>query len=165
MEHLFSSYDSPKIINLQNFCERQNKFLASKIEFKNQKFTFECNLKNPRVFCDENCLNGIYINLVDNAIKYTNINGNICVKIFGDDENTFLSVCDNGQGISKEKQRVLFNRFADIGSKTTGKEKSIGLGLFVINELCILNNINIEYKENTKAEHGSIFTLKFQKIG
>ena len=156
---------SPKIINLQNFCERQNKFLASKIEFKNQKFTFECNLKNPRVFCDENCLNGIYINLVDNAIKYTDINGNICVKIFGDDENTFLSVCDNGQGISKEKQRVLFNRFADIGSKTTGKEKSIGLGLFVINELCILNNINIEYKENTKAEHGSIFTLEFQKIG
>lgn len=156
---------SPKIINLLDFCKNENKFLTSKAEFKNQKFTFECNLKNPRVFCDENSLKGIYINLVDNAIKYTDMNGNICVKIFGDDENTFLSVCDNGQGISKEKQRVLFNRFADIGSKTTRKEKSVGLGLFVINELCILNNIDVEYKENENAEHGSIFTLKFLKIG
>ena len=66
---------------------------------------------------------------------------------------------------SKEKQIILFNRFADIGSKTTRKEKSVGLGLFVINELCILNNIDVEYKENENAEHGSIFTLKFLKIG
>ena len=156
---------SPKIINLLEFCKNENRFLTSKAEFKNQKFTFECNLKNPRVFCDENSLKGIYINLVDNAIKYTDMNGNICVKIFGDDENTFLSVCDDGQGIPKEKQRILFNRFADIGSKTTRKEKSVGLGLFVINELCILNNIDVEYKENENAEHGSIFTLKFLKIG
>ena len=87
------------------------------------------------------------------------------MKISGDDESVFLSVCDDGQGISKEKQMVLFNRFANIGSKTTGKEKSVGLGLFVINELCILNNIDIEYRENSNADHGSIFTLKFQKIG
>lgn len=156
---------SPKIINLQDFCERENKFLASKTEFKNQNFTFECNLKSPKVFCDENSLKGIYINLVDNAIKYTDLHGNICVQIFGNDENIFLSVSDDGQGISKEKQKVLFNRFADIGSKTTGKEKSVGLGLFVINELCILNNIDIEYRENSNADHGSIFILKFLKIG
>ena len=156
---------SPKIINLQDFCEKENKFLASKTEFKNQKFTFECNLNSPKVFCDEHSLKGIYTNLVDNAIKYTQLNGNICVKISGDDESVFLSVCDDGQGISKEKQMVLFNRFANIGSKTTGKEKSVGLGLFVINELCILNNIDIEYRENSNADHGSIFTLKFQKIG
>ena len=156
---------SPKIINLLDFCENENKFLTSKAEFKNQNFSFVNKLKNPKVFCDENSLKGIYINLVDNAIKYTDLHGNICVQIFGNDENIFLSVSDDGQGISKEKQKVLFNRFADIGSKTTGKEKSVGLGLFVINELCILNNIDIEYRENSNADHGSIFILKFLKIG
>lgn len=156
---------SPKIINLLDFCENENKFLKSKAEFKNQNFSFVNKLKNPKVFCDENSLKGIYINLVDNAIKYTDLHGNICVQIFGNDENIFLSVSDDGQGISKEKQKVLFNRFADIGSKTTGKEKSVGLGLFVINELCILNNIDIEYRENSNADHGSIFILKFLKIG
>lgn len=156
---------SPKIINLLDFCENENKFLTSKAEFKNQNFSFVNKLKNPKVFCDENSLKGIYINLVDNAIKYTDLHGNICVQIFGNDENIFLSVSDDGQGISKEKQKVLFNRFADIGSKTTEKEKSVGLGLFVINELCILNNIDIEYRENSNADHGSIFILKFLKIG
>lgn len=156
---------SPKIINLLDFCENENKFLKSKAEFKNQNFSFVNKLKNPKVFCDENSLKGIYINLVDNAIKYTDLHGNICVQIFGNDENIFLSVSDDGQGISREKQKVLFNRFADIGSKTTGKEKSVGLGLFVINELCILNNIDIEYRENSNADHGSIFILKFLKIG
>ena len=155
---------NPKIINLKEYLTMENKFLISKANYKQQSFVFECTKKAPRVFCDENSLKGIYANLVDNAIKYTRAGGHITVSIHSDREFIYLDIIDDGQGIPKEKQIVLFNRFANIGSKPTGAEKSTGLGLYVVNEICKLNDLELTYKENTKAEHGSIFTVKFRKI-
>ena len=139
--------------------------MIQKAKRKNQTFAFECNFQNPRIFCDENSLKGIYVNLVDNAIKYTFQGGNINVRIDSDGEFVYLKIIDDGQGIPKEKRENLFNRFSKIGSKPTGSENSVGLGLYVVRELCSLNNIEIKYSENTFAKTGSIFTLVFQKIG
>ena len=133
---------------------------------KNQTFVFDAPKNVLNVFCDMNSLKGIYVNLVDNAIKYTQKSGIITVKIHCDEKSVFLSIIDNGQGIPKEKQILLFNRFANIGSKSTAKENSVGLGLYVVNELCNLNDIEISYTENKECNgQGSIFTLKFAKIG
>lgn len=156
---------NPKIINLRDFVEMENSFLADKAEFKGQNFSFSCTQKSPRVFCDENSLKGIYGNLVDNAIKYTEPGGNIRILVDGDDESVYLRVIDDGQGIPREKQLVLFSRFSDIGSKPTGHEKSVGLGLYVVNELCSLNNISVGYSENSQDGRGSVFSVKFQKVG
>ena len=155
---------NPKIINLKEFVKLENKFLISKAEYKKQSFTFECSEECPQVFCDENSLKGIYTNLVDNAIKYTYKGGNIKVSIQGDDDFIYMRIIDDGQGIPKEKQVVLFNRFANIGSKPTGTEKSVGLGLYVVNEICKLNDLSLEYSENKEAESGSVFTIKLQRI-
>lgn len=154
-----------KIVNLKEILENENSFLFRKAELKNQQFNFECYVKNPRVFCDENSLKGIYVNLVDNAIKYTNPGGNITVKVSEDRNFLFLSVIDDGLGIPKEKRNHLFERFAQIGTKPTGQENSLGLGLYVVNEICKLNDISLKYSENENAKSGSIFTAKFSKIG
>ena len=155
----------PKILNLENFVQKENKFLKNKALHKNQNFTVECSDKSLSVFCDENSLKGIYTNLCDNAIKYTFQGGNINVRIDSDGEFVYLKIIDDGQGIPKEKRENLFNRFSKIGSKPTGNENSVGLGLYVVRELCSLNNVEIKYSENTSAKTGSIFTLVFQKIG
>ncbi len=154
-----------KILNLLEILESENSFLLKKAKSKNQTFEFLCDVKNPKVFCDENSLKGIYANLLDNAIKYSEIGGKIKVKI-GEDENfLFLSVIDEGRGIPKEKREHLFERFVQIGTKPTAQEKSCGLGLYVVNEICKLNDILLEYSENADAKSGSIFTVKFKKIG
>ena len=155
----------PKILNLENLVQKENKFLRNKALHKNQNFTVDCPDKSLCVFCDESSLKGIYTNLCDNAIKYTFQGGNINVRIDSDGEFVYLKIIDDGQGIPKEKREKLFNRFSKIGSKPTGSENSVGLGLYVVRELCSLNNIEIKYSENTFAKTGSIFTLVFQKIG
>ena len=127
-------------------------------------FTFECLSEKPRVFCDVNSLKGIYTNLVDNAIKYTQFTGHIKSQISNDKDYIYLKIIDDGQGIPKEKQVVLFDRFANIGSKPTWTEKSVGLGLYVVNEICKLNNLVLEYTENTLSDSGSVFTIRFPKI-
>lgn len=154
-----------KILNLQEILESENSFLLKKLEAKNQTFEFLCDEKNPQVFCDENSLKGIYANLLDNAIKYSEIGGKIKVKISSDEKFLLLSVIDEGRGIPKEKRSHLFERFAQIGTKTTAQEKSCGLGLYVVNEICKLNDILLEYSENADAKSGSIFKVKFRKLG
>lgn len=154
-----------KILNLVEILESENSFLLKKAEAKNQTFEFLCDEKNPQVFCDENSLKGIYANLLDNAIKYSQIGGKIKVKISSDKNFLLLLVIDEGSGISEEKKPHLFERFAQIGTKPTAQEKSCGLGLYVVNEICKLNDVLLEYSENTDAESGSVFTLKFRKLG
>lgn len=154
-----------KILNLLEILESENSFLLKKAQSKNQTFEFLCDEKNPQVFCDENSLKGIYANLLDNAIKYSQIGGKIKVKISSDENFLLLLVIDEGSGISEEKKPHLFERFAQIGTKPTAQEKSCGLGLYVVNEICKLNDVLLEYSENTDAESGSVFTLKFRKLG
>lgn len=154
-----------KILNLVEILESENSFLLKKAEAKNQTFEFLCDEKNPQVFCDESSLKGIYANLLDNAIKYSEIGGKIKVKISSDENFLLLFVIDEGRGISKEKKPHLFERFAQIGTKTTAQEKSCGLGLYVVNEICKLNDALLEYSENADAKSGSVFTVKFRKIG
>lgn len=154
-----------KILNLLEILESENSFLLKKAEAKNQTFEFLCDEKNPQVFCDENSLKGIYANLLDNAVKYSEIGGKIKVKISSDKNFLLLSVIDEGLGIPDEKRSHLFERFAQIGTKPTAQEKSCGLGLYVVNEICKLNDILLEYSENADAESGSVFTLKFKKLG
>jgi len=147
--------------NLKETIEIENIYMKSKTDFKNQSFEFECEVENPIVNCDENSLKGIYKNLLDNAIKYTNFGGKIKVKITRENNHIVLKVIDNGQGISKEKQIVLFKRFANVGSRPTGSEKSVGLGLYVVNEMCNLNNLQLEFADNIEDGHGCIFSIIF----
>jgi len=155
---------NPTIINLEEYLRMENKFLTGKADFKKQTFTFECLTDNPRVFCDVNSLKGIYTNLVDNAIKYTQFEGHIKAQISNDKDYVYLKIIDDGQGIPKEKQVVLFDRFAYIGSKPTWSEKSVGLGLYVVNEICKLNNLVLQFSENTAADSGSVFIIRFPRL-
>lgn len=153
-----------RILNLLDILESENSFLLRKAQAKNQAVEFLCDVKNPKVFCDESSLKGIYANLLDNAIKYSEIGGKIKIKITENSENLLLLVIDEGRGIPKEKRQHLFERFAQIGTKPTAQEKSCGLGLFVVNEICKLNDILLEFSENADAKSGSVFTVKFKKI-
>ncbi len=155
---------NPKILNLKNSIKTETESLYKKAKNKNQNFTFNCTVKSPCIFCDEYSLKGIYENIVDNAIKYTNPNGNISVLIEEDNNFIILNVIDDGPGIPKEKQGLLFSKFAKIGSIPTGNEKSLGLGLFVVNEICKLNGLILEYSDNKTSKSGSIFSVKFKKI-
>jgi len=154
---------NPQQIRLKEFIEMENIFLKQKAEQKNQSFIVEQNFSEGNddfVFCDRNCLKGIYQNIVDNAIKYTPIGGKIKIYTSKKDNFLLLHIADNGRGIPNEKKVKLFKRFSNIGTKPTGKEKTNGLGLYVVSELCKLNNIQINYCEDSEWQTGSIFTLK-----
>lgn len=109
------------------------------------------------VTCDKLYLELILDNLVSNAIKYGNENGNVLI-IWNEDTKT-LSVTDDGQGISEEDLPHIFDRFYRVDESRSSEIKGNGLGLSIVKELADIQQITL--KANSKPGSGSTFTLKF----
>lgn len=79
----------------------------------------------------------ILINLLGNAIKFAP-NGQVRIKAYHQTQQIYISVADNGIGISKEQQTTIFDPFRQADSGTTRKFQGSGLGLSITRQLCEL---------------------------
>lgn len=112
---------------------------------------------------DEIRLRQILINLVGNAIKFTE-KGEVAVGVRGAKTGTGMcavsvSVYDTGIGIPADKLERLFKSFTQVDSSTTRKYGGTGLGLAISARLAELMNGSIAVE--SKEEEGSVFTLTF----
>lgn len=95
-------------------------------------------LEVKQVMADEQYLTEAIANLIDNAIKYSKDEIKIIIKTFDTDKNVLLKVRDNGIGISKEEQQVIFDKFgrAAIHEKNRkGGVSGFGLGLNYVDQV------------------------------
>ena len=99
-------------------------------------------------------------NILSNAVKYSNANGEIRLEAEDDGERYHLKVIDQGQGISKEKLDKLLNTMTMSSEGTIG-EKGTGIGLFVSRKIMELNGgtISIESEEGK----GTTVTVSIKK--
>ncbi|MBA4408054.1 MAG: hypothetical protein C0397_01365 [Odoribacter sp.] len=107
-------------------------------------------------------LKQILINLITNAIKFTN-HGQITLSVSGKEipEQTYLlqiEVSDTGIGISKEDLHLIFDEFVQLDTGLTQKQRGAGLGLSIVKKLIDLQNGKIEV-ESTVGK-GTLFTLQ-----
>jgi len=108
---------------------------------------------------DVNMVNTIVRNLISNALKFTNTNGEIRVSTKIEDEFIVLSVQDSGIGISKKNQEKLFRLDCNYTTSGTNDETGSGLGLILCKEFAEKNggNIWVESEENKGSKF--LFTL------
>jgi len=88
----------------------------------------------PVVNGDLDKLMQVVINLVSNAVKFTN-QGNITIKAGTIDQEVVISVIDPGIGIASSDQALVFEKFRQVGDPLTGKPKGTGLGLAISKEI------------------------------
>lgn len=117
---------------------------------------------------DQVRLNQILMNLVSNAVKFTQ-SGEVILSASldrEDDENTFLKfvVKDTGRGIPEDRMETLFDDFTQASSDITRKYGGTGLGLSISKRLVELQGgiITVKSKENVGSEF--IIKLKFGKV-
>jgi signal transduction histidine kinase len=79
---------------------------------------------------DERRLTQVLLNLVGNAIKFTDT-GEVAIKASQTDSVFSVAVCDTGPGISEDDQKKLFQEFQQADSSTTKKKGGTGLGLAI----------------------------------
>ena len=103
----------------------------------NKNLTVDVNLSDdlPKVMADRSKIKQILYNLIGNAIKFTNDNGNITIRAEVKDSNLQLSIIDTGIGISPKDQEKLFKPFTQIDSSRSRKYAGTGLGLALVKEI------------------------------
>jgi len=106
---------------------------------------------------DENYLRIVLRNIISNAIKFTRENGEIKINYSTKDNKHYISVIDNGIGMSEEQSKNLFITKSPVSNFGTNNERGTGLGLLISLELVISlgGRIDIESKIN----EGSTFII------
>ena len=111
----------------------------------------------PIVSADEDRIRQVLINLISNAVKYAP-EGNITMQGSYDDEWVYVSVIDEGPGLSPEDLVHVFDRFYR-SKKTSNSVKGTGLGLFLSKAIIEAHGGKIRVDNRTDT-HGAVFTFK-----
>ena len=96
----------------------------------------------PLVYADPDRALEVFINLIDNAIKFTPANGAVTVKgslVETDPTSVYLSVNDNGRGIPQESLPQVFERLYQDPDAVDGSRSGLGLGLYIAKEIVTLH--------------------------
>ena len=121
-------------------------------------------LKVRNVWADEQYLTEAIANLLDNAIKYSKDAIQIKISTLDTDKHVLLKVRDNGIGISKEEQRIIFDKFgrAAIHEKNrTGGVSGFGLGLNYVDQVMKAHGGKVTV--SSEKDNYSEFTLYIPK--
>ena len=140
-----------------NITEQLRKAIAVLENKWNKKsLTFNISAKDVYYDGDEELTFQVWMNLIDNAIKFSKQNGKITIDVKEENDEVVVKIKDNGMGMSKEEQERIFTRFYQI-DKSHSQEGS-GLGLSIVKSIIDLSDgkIEVESKENS----GTTFTIK-----
>lgn len=96
-------------------------------------------------------------NLMSNSVKYSNINPEIDVEGFTDENNIHVKIIDNGIGINKTDQKHIFDKFYRASGGNIHKYKGLGLGLFYVKKIASAHGGDVTV--SSKPGKGSIFTV------
>lgn len=109
---------------------------------------------------DKQAFESIITNLVSNGIKYSPEESTMCVTVVQKEGETALSISDEGPGIDREEEDLIFDKFYRSGSEETRNQKGTGLGLYIVKELVEQHEGSIQVKRNKPK--GSIFVASFR---
>lgn len=129
---------------------------------RNVNLSGSINVDLADVYADSQKIEQVLSNLVSNALKFTNPDGNVEISLteYSENENYYLiSVSDTGIGINKENIDKVFDKFQQIESSLSRKVGGTGLGLPIAKELILTHKgkIWVESEENIGSKF--LFTL------
>jgi len=103
----------------------------------------------------------VFRNLILNSIKFTEGGGRIWVETKESENDLTISVSDNGVGITKEAQSIIFEKTAGYTTRGTANEKGTGLGLILCKEFVERNGGKIWV--NSEPGKGTTFSFTLKK--
>jgi signal transduction histidine kinase/CheY-like chemotaxis protein/CHASE3 domain sensor protein len=149
-----------EICEVKSLVEELEDLFKPLVKQKNITLNFELEEKVNTLETDPVKLNQILKNLLSNAIKFTSIGG-VTLKITELNEWLTFEVRDTGIGISKDKQKLIFEAFQQEDGSTKRKFGGTGLGLSISRELAKL--LGGQIKLESEPNKGSTFTIKLPK--
>lgn len=132
------------------------------IEDKGISLIIDPDIEEKIISCDETEIERCIINLLGNAVKFTQEGGEIKVYIKEVENNIEITIEDTGIGISKEDQEFIFKRFEQVEGKEVTKVSSSGIGLTLVKYIIELHGGYIRLE--SEINKGSRFTIGLPDI-
>lgn len=124
------------------------------------KIHVDCGKELLLVRMDARLIIQVIINIVDNAIKYTQEGSDIYIKARKEGRYVIISIEDNGAGIPDDMKENVFDTFFTCNNEIADNRRSLGLGLSLCKTIINAHGSELELRDNTP--HGCIFEFKLQ---
>lgn len=112
------------------------------------------------VMADEILLTNVFVNILDNAVKYSKEKPEISVRTYNDDKNHLVvEISDKGIGMSKTVQKKIFNKFYRASAGNIHNVKGHGLGLSYVHK--VLDSFDAKISVKSVKDVGSTFIVVF----
>lgn len=135
------------------------KELSQTAQLKKLELKIEKTTDDTRLVVDEYSVSQIFINLVENAIKYTK-QGSVIIKIFKSETKKLqVDIADTGIGMGDDFMSTMFTPFSQEETGYTRRYEGTGLGLHLVKKYCEMNNAEIFVK--SIKNKGSVFSVVF----
>lgn len=142
--------------NIVDVIERIALSVSDYAKQKNINLTFNSDVEEKLVICDIDMIERIMLNLISNAIKFTD--NCIDINIYNRDSTVVISVKDNGIGIEEENQNIIFKRYKQVSKLLTRETEGSGIGLSLTKSLVEMLGGNIIVK--SEYGNGSEFIIE-----
>ena len=112
---------------------------------------------------DRSRIKQVIVNLLDNAVKYTQSNGRILLRVDASNGHALLEVEDSGIGIPADALPHVFERFYRVDKTRSAEAESAGLGLSIVKSICTAHGAEVKVTSVPKV--GSRFSVTLPSAG
>lgn len=155
------NFEKFNVINLVEEIYEVNEMNARK---RNISLKMKLNQnKKLIVYADKARYAQIFVNLIDNSIKYGNNDGTTTIEFFDMDDNVLVEISDNGLGISEEHISRIFDRFYRVDKSRSREQGGTGLGLSIVKHIVEAHGQNINVRSELNKGTSFAFTISKAK--
>ena len=144
--------------NIVEIVEEIVNSVAAYTDIKGLNIIFDTDIEEKIIACDPEKIDRIVLNLISNAIKFSDAGNEIFVNIKDKDEFIEISIKDNGIGIENDQLDIIFNRFKQVDKSLSRNAEGTGIGLSLVKALVEMHQGTI-YVESEIGK-GSKFTFE-----
>ncbi len=138
---------------------------AYKFQISDNGFQIEIELPDEPLILkiDKDSISQVLLNLLNNAVKYSDEEKHILVKVQKDSTSASISIADRGVGIPKDELKKIFDKFYRVSTARTKETRGSGLGLTLAKHIVEAHGGTIEVE--SEVGKGSIFTVRIPLPG
>lgn len=111
----------------------------------------------PEILADYSAIRSVIINLLENAVKYSDSVPEIIIGLTSNNERCNIEISDKGIGIDQSERKKIFEKFYRVGNEDQRKTKGTGLGLYIVDQIVRAHNGSITVSSNQPK--GTIFNV------
>ncbi len=146
-----------KKVNVHHILEKLIYNFELRMKERNGRIIYTPSASNDEIYADKVHLANIFINLLDNAEKYSPESPIIHVDTRNNEHGIIVSIKDNGIGISKENQQQVFRKLYRVPTGNLHDVKGFGLGLYYVKTMVEAHNGSVKLQSELKK--GSCFEV------